>query len=415
MQKTRPIGLIVSLWLAWFAILFLFQAVVSERMPPQRPDFSREWTPEFTRPGSLRGRIYLNEPFMNRQVAYDSEYYLSISIGGYDDPNVGTTTLRNGQTLSLNYAFFPLYPAIMSVLRLPFEAAGMTPIGAATLAGMLISLVGTLVGMVSLYSLARDRLEESGGFRAAFYLLVFPSSFFLATVYTEGLFIGLAFTALLMMKRRQLLLAGILAALATLTRAVGLALIVPLALAWLAQIDWIAFRQNPGATLRPRLSRLLPGLVGVLLPIGAHLLWRSLYGQQFDLVEQTYFGRGLMNMEMALGGWEQAFKVIAEGDNLQMRIYYLLELGAVLLALVACLFTLRRYPGIALFGLLALVISFFSGSPQSLIRYVMVLPSLYLMLAQLGRNWAFDRAWTLLSVLLLGFLVYLFAFDLWVA
>jgi hypothetical protein len=123
----------------------------------------------------------------------------------------------------------------------------------------------------------------------------------------------------------------------------------------------------------------------------------------------------LMNLGATLGGWEQALNAIIEGDNLQMRIYYLLEIGAVLLALVACLLTLRREPGVALFGLVALVIAFFSGSPQSLIRYVLVIPSIYLLLARLGRNFAFDRAWTLASIVLFGFLAYLFAFDMWVA
>lgn len=415
MLSRRSLFTIVLIWVGWFTILYGFQTLAAERMPPQRPDFSREWTPDFTRFGSLRGRLYLNDPFMNRQVAYDSEYYLSIAIGGYDDTNVPFTQLRNGETLSLNYAFFPLYPTIMGLLSPLLAPLGMTPIAAATLVGIVLSLVGTLVGMVALAILARDELDEATGLRAAFYLIVFPSGFFLATVYTEGLFVGLAFSALVFMRRRQLLVAGILAALATLTRAVGLALVVPLALAWLSLLDWQQVRGEARAALRGRGPTLLAGLAGVLLPVGAHLLWRALLGTEFNLVEETYFGRGLMNLGATLGGWEQALNAIIEGDNLQMRIYYLLEIGAVLLALVACLLTLRREPGVALFGLVALVIAFFSGSPQSLIRYVLVIPSIYLLLARLGRNFAFDRAWTLASIVLFGFLAYLFAFDMWVA
>jgi hypothetical protein len=47
-------------------------------------------------------------------------------------------------------------------------------------------------------------------------------------------------------------------------------------------------------------------------------------------------------------------------------------------------------------------------------RYVLISPPLYIFLAYLGRNKAFDRIWTLASVLLLGMSAMLFAFDMWV-
>ncbi len=86
-----------------------------------------------------------------------------------------------------------------------------------------------------------------------------------------------------------------------------------------------------------------------------------------------------------------------------------------LLALIACLLTLKRYPGVALFGLAALAIAVFSGWPQSMSRYVLVIPSFFLMLSRLGKWPVFDRAWTLASVLLFGLLTTLYTFDMWVA
>jgi hypothetical protein len=70
---------------------------------------------------------------------------------------------------------------------------------------------------------------------------------------------------------------------------------------------------------------------------------------------------------------------------------------------------------VAVFGVVALVISLTSGAPQSLIRYMLVIPSLFIFLSRLGRNAAFDRAWTLGSVLLLSMQTALFTFDMWVA
>lgn len=54
-------------------------------------------------------------------------------------------------------------------------------------------------------------------------------------VHTEGLFAGLAFGSLAMIRRRRWLFAALLAAGATLTRAVGGALVIPLAVAWLRE------------------------------------------------------------------------------------------------------------------------------------------------------------------------------------
>jgi hypothetical protein len=46
---------------------------------------------------------------------------------------------------------------------------------------------------------------------------------------------------------------------------------------------------------------------------------------------------------------------------------------------------------------------------------VLVIPSIFMVLSRLGKWPAFDRAWTLASVLLLGVLTTLYTFDMWVA
>ena len=80
--------------------------------------------------------------------------------------------------------------------------------------------------------------RRRGSPRAAFYLLIFPTGFFLAQVFTEGLFIGLAFCSLVLMRHKRLFWAALLAALAVWTRAVGVALLIPLALAWAYEVNW---------------------------------------------------------------------------------------------------------------------------------------------------------------------------------
>jgi hypothetical protein len=424
MLKNPSLRTIILIWLAWAVLILGYQTLVDNRIHPERPDRVVSWTEDYTKTPNLPGHIYLNEPFMNRQVAMDSEYYLSIAVAGYDDTNVDFARTPSGRRIPLNYAFFPLYPSLMGALSVPLGVLNLNPIATAALAGVLVSLAGALAGLIALYDLTRDELENAGGIRAAFYLLIFPTGFYLAQVYTEGLFVGLAFGSLALMRRKHLLLAGILAALATWTRSVGLALVFPLTLALLNNVDWQNIHHNGLKSLsfsspRPEgegsgVRVLLFGALAIALPLIAYFIWRSAFGKQFDQVDIIWFGRELFDFEKAKEGWDLAFKAIA-GDNLQSRVYYLLEITAVVLGVVSCLFTLRRYSGVALFGLIAIAVPLFSGWPQSLIRYMLVVPSIYIFLARLGKAQAFDRAWTIASVLLMGLLTYLYTFDLWVA
>lgn len=413
MPGVRPVRIIALIWLAWAVLLIGFQNLVAARFEPRRPDYVLPWTPSETGHTSRDDKPYLIEPFMNAQVSWDSEFYLSIATRGYDDPYVRGVFIPGVGSVSMNYAFFPFYPLVMGIVAVPLRVLGLNPVAAATLAGVLISLLGALAAMLALYDITRDELGRSGGLRAAFYLLIFPSGFFLAQVYTEGLFVGLAFVSLALLRRRHvawaLPAAAALAMLATWTRAVGLALVFPLALAWAREVDWAGLPAR-----LPSWRTLARGLL-VLAPILAHLIWRASLGAKFDLVEAYWFGRGLLVVERTLKNWQQIVAVLSAGEYPQTLAYYSIEVFGVALALIACVAVARRYPGVALFGLAATVVALTSGWPQSLIRYVLVAPAIYIFLARLGRHPAFDRAWTLASTLLMGLLATLFTFDMWVA
>jgi len=407
-SRSSSLRTIVLIWALWAVIIIGFQTIVQSRYQPNRPDRALEWTPNETARNSQRDKPYLVDPFMNNQVSWDSEFYLSIGTVGYDDPDIRVVETSGGD-FSMNYAFMPLYPLTIRVVRAPLTLLGLTPIATSTLAGVIISLIGTLAGMIALYDITRDELEDRGGVRTAFYLLIFPTSFFLAQVYTEGLFIGLAFSSLALLRRDQILPAAILAALATWTRSVGALLVIPLALSWLKLIDWRSFSLR-----RPLPTVVLNGAL-VLLPVAAYLIWQALLGRPFQLVDTTWFGRNLFDFSKTLEGFEFAVDQFLNGGNMQMRVYYGIEFTAVIFAIVSCLLIVRRYPALAIFGLGALFIPLTSGAPQSLVRYVLVMPGLYVVLSRWGRNEAFDRAWTVFAVLLMGMLLALFTFDMWVA
>lgn len=405
--KLRPA--IPLLWLAWAVLLLGFQSLVQARLELKRPDHALAWTARETGKDSQNDQPYLIDPFMNGQVSWDSEFYLSIATAGYDDPAVRAVDAPGHTKLSLNYAFLPLYPLTMRVLAVPLRVIGLTPIATATLAGVLVSLLGALAGMIALHDLARDELGDSGGLRAAFYLIAFPTGFFLAQVYTEGLFVGLAFGSLAMLRRRRWVWAALLAALAAWTRAVGGALLVPLGWALVQEA-----RREPLVPWAHSWKRLAGHGLLSLAPLAAFVTWKaSPLGRSFEVVERTFFRRGTFDLAFSLQNWSRAFQSVFRGQP-QTQAYYLIEFGAIAVGLAACLATLRRHPDLAAFSLLVMAISLTSGPAQGMQRYVLTAPSLFVFLSRLGKHPAFDRAWSVGSTLLMGMLATLFTFDFWV-
>ncbi len=478
--------------LLWALAVLGFQLLVSARYAPERPDRVLTWTADETGAHSHDQQPYLLEPFMRQFVAWDSEFYLSIAIHGYDDPAVRSVDVASRQ-LSLNYAFFPFYPAVVRVVARPLSIL-TNRIAAATLAGVIVSVLGAIGAAMSLFLLVRaDRLaggavkpappgpplapgqapppapsddlaggamkpappgpplapgqahppapsdDLAGGamkpappgpplapgqahppapslaipgdqddrraWKTAFFFLIFPTSFFLAQVYTEGLFTGLAFGSIALAYRRQIGWAAFLAVLATWTRAVGVFLVIPVA--WAC---WEEHRARGGDRAA------LAAVLFALAPVAAFLLWwLSPLGRNFGEVEREFFGRGAFHLRDSAASWGHALAQLRTGRP-EARVYYGIELSATAGAIAACLLTLRRMPGVSLFGLAALLIPLTSGEAQGFDRFVLAVPSLFVVLGGMGeRSEVLDRAWTVVSVLLLGMLASLFTFDFWVA
>lgn len=415
-----PLRWIVLIWLGWAAILLGYQAIAPGRFEPQRPDRATAWTEDETRADSHKGQPYILDPFLNAQVAWDSEYYISIALHGYDDPQMravapgsdlgaemaGPHGAHPGWTPA-SYAFFPAYPLAMRATAWPLKPLGLTPVATVTLAGVLVSLVGTLAAMIAIADLAAGEPEAQGGdgLRAAAYLLLWPASFFMAQVYTEGLFLGLSFGALALARRKLWLWAGGLAALATFTRSTGAVLVLPLAWMWLEGGGLSRIRAG-----RP--SEELARLAAVGAPVAAYLAWRAVFGTRFDFIETHYFGRGLLWLSLSWNSWREALGLVTSGDA-PARAYYLVEVWGVAAAVVASMLLLRRDPALALYGLAILGIALTSGAAQGMHRYVLSLPALFLVPARLGRQPVFDRLWTLVNTLGLAVFCLAFSYDFW--
>ncbi len=144
---------------------------------------------------------------------WDTGHYMEIATYGY--------------TRIDEFAFFPLYPLLERVLTFFTH----NPL----LSGLIISNLAGLGMLIVLYRLVEEDFGAERAARSILYLSVFPTAFFLAAGYNESLFIFLTLLSFYNMRHGSWWLAGIFGLLTTLTRSVGLLLLLPFCYEYLRQ------------------------------------------------------------------------------------------------------------------------------------------------------------------------------------
>jgi len=151
-------------------------------------------------------------------------------------------------------------------------------------------------------------------------------------------------------------------------------------------------------------------------PLIAFLIWKFSYlGLAFDYIESNFYRRGFLSLGFAFFAWAESFRTMLAGTNPQHTAYYITEFLGFGIGIAACVMTMKTHPEIAWFSIAVVLISWGSGPAQGIHRYVLGAPAVFIALSSWGRNPVFDRAWTILSLLLMGLLATLFAFNMWVA
>lgn len=169
----------------------------------------------------------------NLPLRFDAGWYLDVAVHGYRwSPDA------DGHQ---NVAFFPAFPALMS-LGAALVNAGNEPEGLGArlsyeryyvrhvAAGLAIALGAFLWGLAYVYRLAREDLDDRSAAGAVTLLCAFPFAVFYGAPYSEGLFLLATAAAFFHGRRGDWGAACAWGALAGLTRPNGFALCVPLAL-----------------------------------------------------------------------------------------------------------------------------------------------------------------------------------------
>jgi len=385
---------VAALWLGWSLALVVFQQIVWARFTLERPDYAYPWTGDMT-------AAYADGPETGPwfYARWDSPRYIAIAREGYA-PAEGRADDRA--------AFYPVYPllirAVHTLVIAPLGLDGWSPGGHAgagwALAGMIVSAGMSLAAALAMYALAWDRLGAAAAWRAVFYLLIFPSALYLAQVYTEATYLALSLGMLAALYRRRWAITLPLIALATLTRPVGLFLVLPFAGVWLR--DWW------NGVRPPRWA-----LVGVIAPPLVWLGWnRWLASLGLDPAGvYASFNREVLSLRGLLDLGGDVLYIFREPNAVHVALDLTMALGGITL----CLVWLRRQPGLALYGLAAIGLPLSSGQLTSMSRYVLAAAPVFLALARAGQQPVFDRVWTLISLLWFAFYVVLYVHGFWLA
>jgi len=181
----------LALFGIWWLLLQGFAVAAAQRVDLVPPDGAYAWI------GGTDATKTSDRPdWLALHVRWDSGFYIWIAESGYQHDNA---------------AFLPLYPLCIRVATAAWSMlANVAPTDATYQSlGILISNVSAVGAALVLYRLARLDFDDAEARHALFYFLIFPTAFFLTTVYTEPLFLLGAVMSFYFARRHHWWLAGL--------------------------------------------------------------------------------------------------------------------------------------------------------------------------------------------------------------
>ena len=371
---------VLGLGLLWLAGVWIVAGVSGSILPGIAA--ARPWTYDIVRRVTPLAR-------------WDSGWYINLAEAGYWEPPT-----RVGQ--ETNHAFFPLYPGLM---RLIVRTTGIET----SLAGNLVSAAALLVALLLFAAWTERHFGESRVVPAVLVLLLFPTSFFFAAVYTEALLLALSLAAVEAFARRRPVIGVIAGVLAGLTRISGLVLAPYLAL--------VAFRarrdagDSPGRAIREATLAAASPLAG--FGLFCLYFWRRFSDPLlFVTAQHNWSGQAKSILDGPSLIWRGVVEDFQRGRLLggsparTLEGVYLL----VFLVLAAVLLRQRRHAE-ALFVFLTVAIVLSSGTFESAGRYVLPAFPAFALLAGLSSRRDLFRSLLVLSATAQA--VYVWAFVHW--
>lgn len=167
---------------------------------------------------------FTHQSILQEVDRWDSRWFLRAAANGWPRH----LPYHHGHVAGSTIAFFPFFPLSIRWLS---DLTGLSLLAA----GITITTVTGLTAMVGVWALVRHYADQSSADRATLLVAVFPGSFVLSMVYSEGWALTFLAFGLLALLQKRWLLAGLLGLLASFT--------TPVALAFEVSCLWCAYRE----------------------------------------------------------------------------------------------------------------------------------------------------------------------------
>lgn len=374
---------IIFLFLGWRLLLVFFSIIAINFIPLGSKD------------RFLGGGIsnYQRLPYFFPWANFDGEHYLSISIFGYKN---------------LEQAFFPAYPGLISMTAKPVSSDFPSLVFNSIYLGLLISNLAFFISLILLYDLIKLDFSKKIAFWALTALLVFPTSFYFASLYNESLFLLLSVGAFYCARKQKWWLAGVLGMVASATRVFGILIFFTLLIeAW-------------------QQKKSMKEILGVfLIPIGllAYMYYQWMtFGDPFSFYNlQTMVGeqhqRGIILFPQVIVRYLKMFFAVDISNPIYQTLVLEFVTGILFLTLPIYGYLKKIRLSYIFYAVVGFLLPAIQGSLSSSPRYILILFPSFLALAILISGFPkWGRIiYVLFSIMILGLETVLFLRGYWVA
>lgn len=317
---------------------------------------------------------------------FDGVHYITIAINGY----------------TFDGRFFPLFPFLINLISYFFSGHERYLIS-----GFVISNLCFLLALMLLYKLVRKQFSEKIARQSIFFMLIFPTSFFFGSVYSESLFLFLALLSFYFAQKRKWFYASLTGFFLGITRLTGIFI--------LPALIYELLKKEKGD-----FKRFLPLL---LVPTGLILFAIFNFSKWGDAL---YF----INAHGQLGNSRSVDSIILPFQTIYRYLkilttipYYQYEYWIAALELSTFLFAAfliyiawkkKINPGFLIFSLFSFLAPVLTGTFSGLPRYVVTIFPIFIVLA-LIKSKIFKLIYIVISPILLVIFLTLFTKGYFVA
>jgi hypothetical protein len=333
------------------------------------------------------------ELFLTPWLRWDTVHYIGIAEFGY-----------GGQELFSVWP--PLYPFLIKAFSTIFQPL--------ILAAIIVSNLFFITATTLFLKLVSEIFDENIAKKGIYCMFLFPTSFFLIAPYTESLFLTLSIAVVYLSRKKEWLFAGLLSALAALTRVQGVLLVLPIFIegmqVYFSKRDKKQLLQFLPATL---FAPFAYGLFSLYVHFGLLNDWpwvalRSHWGQYF-----AWPWEGFVGTITALFGRKIDY-------NVTLDFVKILNVISVIVSIFFLVKISKKLPlSIIVFGWASFLIVISKVDNQNImistLRYLLVIFPIFI-----SQALAINRKWQKYVLLLLGLslniaLLILSTWGLWVA